>query len=157
MWVQLMNVLCTPDTVDKLHNAKGLGNQIELNDTFDFDAHQTSIILDTTYLHYPFNYAIVSDDSNTRGGYYYVDEEVQNIGGTVTLTLRRDVLSTAYYNNVLQYIGGTLVESIDGNKYLDNGTFKSQNKEEIQIVQFPEGFKESGEYILIVSGGEAND
>lgn len=157
MFIQLMNVLATPDTVDKLYNAKSLGNQIEVNDTFDFNSHNTVITLDNSYLHHPVNYVIVSDDTNTRGGYYFIDDKIQNIGGTSTLVLRRDVLTTAYKNNVLQYIAGTLTECIDGDKYYDNGSFLSQNKEETQVLQYPDGFNENGEYILIVAGGEASE
>ena len=39
------------------------------------------------------------------------------------------------------------------NMFLDDGSFVMENKEFNSVINFPNGFNETGEYILITAGG----
>ena len=42
---------------------------------------------------------------------------------------------------------------IGANLFIDDGSFVTENKEFNSVINFPSGFNDSGEYILITAGG----
>lgn len=110
-----------------------------------------SILLDTDGE--PINYVLLIGNHYTAtSGYYFVRDKIRMPGGVTTLICEKDILST-YKDYVKGNMSGTLVESLSGDPYLDNGTFITECKEEIEQKDFPGGFNEIGQYILITSGG----
>lgn len=85
---------------------------------------------------------------------YYISDIINLTGGRYEIRCKVDVLES-FKNQIL-----TLPVIIDkqqgtalSNVYLDDGSFILENKEFNTVVNFPSGFNDAGEYILITAGG----
>lgn len=96
------------------------------------------------------NYAYIPDYKR----YYYITDIIPLTGGRVELHLAVDVLfsfkddilnSTAIIDKQ-QHIGNS-------NVYLNDGSYVTQEKEFHSVINYPNGFLDDGEYILITCGG----
>lgn len=96
------------------------------------------------------NYTYIPDYKR----YYYITDIVPLTGGRIELHLAVDVLysfkddilnSTAIIDKQ-QNIG-------NANVYLNDGSYITQEKEFHSVINYPNGFLDDGEYILITCGG----
>lgn len=88
------------------------------------------------------------------GRYYYIDNIVSVNNGLWAVSGHVDVLET-YKDKILSnsaIIEGTERKNV--NKYLyDNDAFVVNCKHKTDIITFPSGLNETGEFILITAGG----
>ena len=95
-----------------------------------------------------FNYCYI--DTFTR--YYYVDDVVVVRAGLLRLILSVDVLETYKTAILAQNVVASRSES-SPNFYLPDENWKVNAKTKTDIVNFPQGFSDNGEFILITAGG----
>ena len=85
---------------------------------------------------------------------YYITDVVDLTGGRYQITGKSDVLES-FKNAILGL--SAIVDKQQGtglsNIYLDDGSFVVENKEFNSVINYPNGFNSSGEYILITAGG----
>lgn len=96
------------------------------------------------------NYAYIPDYKR----YYYITDIVPLTGGRIELHLAVDVL----YSFKDDILNSTAIidkqQNIDNaNVYLNDGSYVTQEKEFHSVINYPNGFLEDGEYILITCGG----
>lgn len=95
-----------------------------------------------------FNYAYIED----FGRYYFVDDITVIRKGFLGVSLSVDVLES-FKNQILQQNVIVNKSQSDTNYYLPDDNLKVNVKTKTDIVNFPNGFLESGEFILITAGG----
>lgn len=96
------------------------------------------------------NYAYIPDYKR----YYYIDDIIPLTGGRIELHLSVDVLYS-FKDDILNSVAiiDKQQNSNKGNVYLNDGTYVTQEKEFHSIINYPNGFLDDGEYILITCGG----
>lgn len=108
---------------------------------FDFDGNADNV-----------NYMIISE----LGRNYFIDEIIHLTGQRYEIHASVDVLES-FKGSILSL--SCIIEKQENNtlsnKYYNDGSFISQEKEFIYTKEFPEGFLDDGEYILITAGGIA--
>lgn len=88
---------------------------------------------------------------------YYITDVVDLTGGRYQITGKSDVLESFKADILgLTAIIDKQENPVLGNMYLNDGSFVSSEKEFIYTHNFPQGFNENGEYILITAGGIAS-
>lgn len=98
------------------------------------------------------NYAYISESGNNTDGYYYISSKTDRLGGMQEVYLVKDYLMS-HSDLILNHSYCTVTDTLVGDPYIENGSFISEVKEEIQQIDFQNGFLDKGEFILIVSGG----
>lgn len=85
---------------------------------------------------------------------YYITDIVNFTGHRYQITCKSDVLES-FKENILGLTAIIDKQQTmgDTNLFLDDGSFVSENKEFNTVINFPSGFNEGGEYILITAGG----
>lgn len=85
---------------------------------------------------------------------YFISDIINLTGGRYEIHGKVDVLES-FKDAVLGLTA--IVDKQQGaslvNMYLDDGSYMVENKEFNSVINFPEGFNSSGEYILITAGG----
>lgn len=97
------------------------------------------------------NYALIPEFNNR---YYYI-HELKSIRQNIwLLSLKCDVLMSfkEAIKNSTAIISETASTGI--NNYLENDVWVSMVKDFTEIINFPDGFPDTGEYILITAGGD---
>lgn len=95
------------------------------------------------------NYARIEE----FGRYYYVIDTKQIRAGIWRLALKSDPLMSFDIN----YVSGILKESENaGSPYIEHSHFVRTVKSKTDIMTFPNGLNDNGEYILITAGGIAS-
>lgn len=129
-----------------------VGSPVVLNDAYNAEYRRFSVSMSSSAVPDEANYCYVQGSADKLGGYYFIDAKQRTVGGLCNITLIKDVLSTLLGTVVSGPC--TVSEHITGNRYVDNGTFQTEVREEIEQIDFPlESFEEQGEYILITAGG----
>lgn len=99
------------------------------------------------------NYMIISE----LGRNYFIDEIIHLTGHRYEIHASVDVLES-FKGSILSL--SCVVEKQEQdvlcNKYYNDGSFVSQEKEFIYTKNFPNGFIDNGEFILITAGGIAS-
>ena len=86
--------------------------------------------------------------------YYFVTDIINLTGGRYELHCKVDVLmSFKDYILNLSCIVDKQSSKDNANMYLDDGSFVVQSKEFVDTINFPNGFNDNGEFILITAGG----
>lgn len=85
---------------------------------------------------------------------YFITDLVNLTGGRYEVHGKVDVLES-FKEDVLQLpcILDKSSQMANVNLYLDDGSYITENKEFQSVINFPSGFNEAGEYILITAGG----
>ena len=96
-----------------------------------------------------FNYAYIPE----FGRYYFIDDMVSVRTGLWKISMKVDVLES--FKNSIRGITVILSDSTNTGKeeYLPGKVWKSKVKELTDIVNFPSGLSNNGEFILITAGG----
>lgn len=85
---------------------------------------------------------------------YFITDITDLTGGRFEVRGKVDVLES-FKNDILTL--SVLLDKQQGvddiNMYLDDGSYVVENKEFNTVINFPNGFNEAGEYILITAGG----
>lgn len=84
--------------------------------------------------------------------YYYIENVVNMPGGMCAITLRVDVLES-FKNNIKSLTAVINKQETQGNLYYNDGSLKVLSTEFLQTYNFPNGFDDSGKFILITCGG----
>lgn len=86
--------------------------------------------------------------------YYFVTDIINLTGGRYELHCKVDVL-TSFKDYILNLscIVDKQSSKDNANMYLDDGSFVVQSKEFVDTINFPRGFNDNGEFILITAGG----
>lgn len=86
--------------------------------------------------------------------YYFVTDIINLTGGRYEIHCKVDVLmSFKDYILNLSCIVDKQSSKDNANMYLDDGSFVVQSKEFVDTIDFPRGFNDNGEFILITAGG----
>lgn len=85
---------------------------------------------------------------------YFINDIVKLTGHRYEIHGKSDVLES-FKNDILNMncIINKQQNPINANMYLDDGSFIMENKEFNSVINFPNGFNQEGEYILITAGG----
>ena len=85
---------------------------------------------------------------------YFITDLINLTGGRYEVHGKVDVLES-FKDAVLGL--SAIVDKVNdqntGNLFLDDGSFIAENKEFNTVLNFPDGFNDEGEYILITAGG----
>ena len=85
---------------------------------------------------------------------YFITDIIDLTGGRFEIRGKVDVLES-FKNAILSL--SVLLDKQQGvddtNMYLDDGSYVVENKEFNTVINFPNGFNDAGEYILITAGG----
>ena len=96
------------------------------------------------------NYFYISEFSR----YYYITDLIDRTGGRYEIRGKTDVLESFKTDILaLNAIIDKQQNTQKANMYMDDGSFISENKEFNTVINFPSGFNDDGEYILITAGG----
>lgn len=140
----------TSDPKEKLNKtvSEGLTFECVLKD--DTSVLHPIIIVGTTQPIYNFNYLFIP----TFNRYYYIRDIISVGNNRWAVMADVDVLKT-YYNGIISnsaIMDGT--EKTQINNYLpDRNVFITNCKKLTNIINFPSGLSETGEFILITAGG----
>lgn len=91
----------------------------------------------------------------TFGRYYYVEPIRPLIGNLISFSCNVDVLmsnSNEIGNLICIIDKQQSISSIYSDKYLDDGSFVTECRTFNSIINFPQGFNDNGEFILITAG-----
>lgn len=96
------------------------------------------------------NYMKISDLNRS----YYVTEVIDLTGGRYEIRGKVDVLES-FKDQILglSVIIDKQSQITQVNRYIDDGSYMVENKEYNTVLNFPTGFNDAGEYILITAGG----
>lgn len=85
---------------------------------------------------------------------YFINDIIKLTGQRYEIHGKSDVLES-FKNDILvmNCIINKQQNPLQANMYLDDGSFILENKEFNTVVNFPTGFNDNGEYILITAGG----
>lgn len=92
------------------------------------------------------------------GKYFYLSEKTYETGHRVVYKANVDVLMT--YADEIKNCQAICIRSNRRaeNLYLnDENAYVMQNRASVQVLNFPNGFNEYGEYILVTAGGSIED
>lgn len=142
-------------TMDEVNRVtKRLSNGIQLTGSL---RNETEIIRPTVLIESPLNVGYNYCYIESFGRYYYITDKKSVRNGIIELYLEVDPLMSfsSKIKNTPAIIDKQASLS-NANMYIDDGDWIIQNNEWIQILDFPSGFNNEGEFILIAAGGGAN-
>ena len=85
---------------------------------------------------------------------YYITDIINLTGGRYEVHGQVDVLESFKTQILgLQCIVDKQSQISNVNKYLDDGSYITENKEFNSVINFPGGFNDDGQYILVTAGG----
>ena len=111
------------------------------------DIEKPHIILNT-FSYSNVNYAYIPDLNR----YYFITDIINLTGGRVELVLDVDVLES-FKASILALSAIIEKQQNNGNKYFNDGSFNVLAREFLTTYNFPNGFDDNGEFILITCGG----
>lgn len=131
-----LTVISTGDAVLK-RNVSALDIELDLHNI------NTDILNKSNYVYIP-----------KLGRYYFISNVRYDLGGNVTIMCHTDVLQT-FADDIrkLRVIADKSEEPSKSNMYIDDNSFITENRIVNQIYNFPSGFNNTGEFILITVGG----
>lgn len=124
-------------------------------------ASATCVLKDSTDKNNPFIILAGDYDCNYMymdGKYYYLTDKSYDQGHRVIYKATVDVLMT--YADDIRSCQAICIRSNRraDNLYLDDeSAYVMQNKVRLQVLNFSRGFNESGEFILVTAGGDAEE
>lgn len=137
------NVIGKNLTVTSTGDAVFKRNVSELDIELDLHNINTDILNKSNYVYIPI-----------LNRYYFISNVRYDLGGNVTIMCHTDVLQT-FADDIrkLRVIADKSEEVAKSNMYIDDNSFVTENRIINQIYNFPSGFNNTGEFILITVGG----
>lgn len=92
--------------------------------------------------------------------YVYIEELARYYEARVTLLQNNMYQVNCEVDPIMSFLDDILYldciinkQQYDSNMYLDDGSYITEERESVQVLNFSNGFNDSGRYILIASGG----
>lgn len=143
--------LCNTPSERNIIN-KVIQDVISINATIkgELSVENPVLLLDYTGDSNNINYMKIPELNRT----YFINEIIKLTGQRYEVHGKSDVLES-FKNDILNMncIINKQQSPLQANMYLDDGSFVLENKEFNSVVNFPNGFNDNGEYILITAGG----
>ena len=143
--------LCNTPSERNIIN-KVIQDVISVNATIkgELSVENPVLILDYTGDSNNINYMRIPELHRT----YFINEIIKLTGQRYEVHGKSDVLES-FKNDILNMncIINKQQSATQSNMFLDDGSFVMENKEFNSVINFPNGFNETGEYILITAGG----
>ena len=143
--------LCNTPSERNIIN-KVIQDVISVNATIkgELSVENPVLILDYTGDSNNINYMKIPELHRT----YFINEIIKLTGQRYEVHGKSDVLES-FKNDILNMncIINKQQSALQSNMFLDDGSFVMENKEFNSVINFPNGFNETGEYILITAGG----
>ena len=143
--------LCNTPSERNIIN-KVIQDVISVNATIkgELSVENPVLILDYTGDSNNINYMKIPELHRT----YFINEIIKLTGQRYEVHGKSDVLES-FKNDILNMncIINKQQSATHSNMFLDDGSFVMENKEFNSVINFPNGFNETGEYILITAGG----
>ena len=116
----------------------------------DLSVENPVLILDYTGDSNNINYMKIPELNRT----YFINEIIKLTGHRYEVHGKSDVLES-FKDGILAMncIISKQQSATQANMYLDDGSFVTENREFNTVINFPTGFNDTGEYILITAGG----
>lgn len=136
----------TKDTLNKT-----LIERITLNATEKYIKNITSptlILSNNDTLQNTVNYAYIPEYNR----YYFIEGKNKDMGGTLEITLRVDVLMS-FKNSIRQARGILDRSTVGGSPYLVDEEIKILSKIDEKTINFPNSFSQEINYVLTTFGG----
>lgn len=144
MLIEFYRNLSDPDTLNK-----NITKVFELIGTLrdECDVENPVIMIEHCGMLFA-NYCYIPD----FGRYYYIENQTIVRNDLVRLTLKVDVLYT--YKEQIKALNVIINNSSDNNdNYLSSELWVAKVKTSTDIINFPSGFNDNGEFVLITAGG----
>lgn len=144
MLIEFYTNLSDPDTLEK-----NITKVSELTGTLreECDVENPVIMIEHSGMIFA-NYCYIAD----FGRYYYIENQTIVRNNLVRITLKVDVLYS--YKEQIKALNVIINNSSDNNdNYLSSELWVAKVKTSTDVLNFPEGFNDSGEFILITAGG----
>ena len=147
MEILLYNNGSEPNEINKALTLKDTISSAIIKGSLSYEAPVITLAYDGTIAH-DINYMYIQE----LGRYYFITDIINLTGGRYEIRGKVDVLES-FKTSILQLsvIADKLMSS--ANLFLDDGSYVCENKEFNRVINFPNGFNEEGEYILITAGG----
>lgn len=147
MDILLYNNASEPNEINKALTLKDTITSAIIKGSLSYESPVFTLVYDGTVSH-DINYMYVQE----LGRYYFIMDIINLTGGRYEIRGKVDVLES-FKISILQLsvIADKLMSS--ANLFLDDGSYICENKEFNRVINFPNGFNEEGEYILITAGG----
>lgn len=147
MDILLYNNASEPNEINKALTLKDTITSAIIKGSLSYESPVFTLVYDGTVSH-DINYMYVQE----LGRYYFITDIINLTGGRYEIRGKVDVLES-FKTSILQLsvIADKLMSS--ANLFLDDGSYVCENKEFNRVINFPNGFNEEGEYILITAGG----
>lgn len=138
---------------NRINKSSYLTNRFVLDGAFraSTSALQIEVTVEKTNpLKYQYNYMYIEEFDR-----YYFIEEISSIRTNIwTIKGTVDVLMS-FKNDILR--SSAIIDKVENelaaNLYLDDGSFVMDTRKYNEVKEFPNGFNDSGTYILICAGG----
>ena len=149
MQILLYNNGSEPNEINKALTLKDTISSAIIKGSLSYEAPVITLAYDGTIAH-DINYMYIQE----LGRYYFITDIINLTGGRYEIRGKVDVLES-FKSAVLGL--SAIIDKANGvsdiNTFLDDGSFVCENKEFNTVINFPSGFNEAGEYILITAGG----
>lgn len=144
MIIEFYNNLSDPDTLEK-----NISKIDELSGTLrdECDVENPVIMIEHSGMVFA-NYCYIPD----FGRYYYIENQTIVRNNIVRLALKVDVLYT-YKEQIKALIIIINNSSSNNDNYLSSELWVAKVKSSTDVINFPSGFNDNGEFILITAGG----
>lgn len=129
---------------------KTLNNELELEGNLRDSSDITNpVIMITSEIKPLSNYAYISDFDR----FYFISEITAYRSNSFILKLKVDVLESykEQIKNLKVVLSGT--ENVGKSMYLNSDIWRRNVKDKTDIITFPNGLSENGDFILITAGG----
>lgn len=138
---------------NRIDKSAYLTNRFVLSGAFRASTSALNIEVDvekSNPVKYDYNYMYIEEFNR----YYYIDDIVSVRTNVWTIKASVDVLMS-FKTDILK--SSAIIDKIENeiaaNLYLDDGSFVMDTRKYNEIKEFPNGFNDSGSYILICAGG----
>lgn len=138
---------------NRIDKSAYLTNRFVLSGSFRASTSALNIEVDvekTNPVKYDYNYMYIEEFNR----YYYIDDIVSIRTNVWTIKASVDVLMS-FKTDILK--SSAIIDKVEtesvANLYLDDGSFVMDTRKYNEIKEFPNGFNDSGSYILICAGG----